>query len=87
MAEFTPPSFLDNQSLDDIHERMLERLPEDIDTSVGGHPYNLTQPVAYELAYLMEDVLADAIELIFPKYCEDDDDMLDNHAELRGMTR
>ena len=87
MAEFTPPSFLQNQDIETIHERMLERLPDDIDTSVGGHPYNLTRPVAYEMAYLIEDIITGAIQLMFPKYCEEYDEILDDHAELRGLQR
>lgn len=87
MAEFEIPEFLEDQDIDTIHERMLSNLPEDIDISVGSHPYNLTRPVAYELAYIMESVLVDAISLIFPKYCEDYSDVLDDHAQIRGLVR
>jgi len=87
MAEFQVPEFLEDQDIDTIHERMLENLPDDIDVSVGSHPYNLTRPVAYIISYMLESVLADAIMLMFPKYCEDFDEILDDHAEIRGMSR
>ena len=87
MAEFQVPSFLENQDIDTVHDRMLDNLPEDIDKSVGSHPYNLTRPVAYEISYVLESALADAIMLMFPKYCEDFDEILDDHAEIRGLER
>lgn len=87
MADFPIPSFLENQSVDEIHERMLQQLPEDIDKSEGGHPWNLTRPTAYEAAYMAEFVVMEAIRLIFPKFAEDYADIMVYHAEMRGLER
>lgn len=87
MAEFPIPSFLLNQSVDEIHERMLQELPHDIDKSEGGHPWNLTRPTAYEAAYMAEFVVVEAIKILFPKYAENYSDIMDDHAEMRGMSR
>ena len=73
--EFKIPAFLENQSIDDIHLRMMENLPYDIDTSEGGHPWNLTYPPAYEKAFLVEYIMTESIKLIFPKFAE-------NYAEI-----
>lgn len=87
MAEFPIPSFLENQSLDEIHERMLKELPQNIDKSEGGHPWNLTRPTAYAMAYMAEFVVPEAIKIFFPKYSENYADVMDDHAQLRGMAR
>lgn len=87
MAEFKIPSFLKNQSVDNIHLRMMENLPEDIDTSEGGHVWNLTHPHAYEKAHMVEYILAEALRQIWPMFCEDYPDTMDYHAEARGLAR
>lgn len=87
MADFPIPSFLENKSIDEIHQKMLEQLPEDIDKSEGGHPWNLTRPTAYVAAYMAEFVVLEAIRLIFPKYSEDYADTMVDHAETRGLER
>lgn len=87
MADFPIPSFLENQSVEEIHTRMLEQLPADIDKSEGGHPWNLTMPTAYAASYMAEFVVVEAIKLIFPKYAQDYADIMVNHAETRGLER
>lgn len=87
MAEFILPSFLENQSVDDIHERMMENLPDDIDTSEGSHPWNLTYPAGYEKAYFAEYIMAESIKLIFPQFAEDYAQIMEYHAEMRGLQR
>lgn len=87
MAEFKIPSFLENQSVDDIHGRMMENLPSDIDTSEGGHPWNLTMPHAYEKAFMVEYIMTEAIKLIFPQFAEGYPDIMEYHAAMRGMSR
>lgn len=87
MAEFPIPSFLQNQSAEEIHERMQSLMPSDIDMSEGGHPFNMTFPTAYVASYFAEFIVTEAIKLIFPKYCEDYPDNMVDHAEMRGMAR
>lgn len=87
MAEFPTPSFLENQSMDEIHKRMMELLPANIDNSEGSHQWNLTRPTAYVAALTAEYLLPEAIKLIFPRYCEDYPEVMDDHAECRALRR
>lgn len=87
MADFTIPSFLEEQDTESVFERMLVNLPVDIDVSEGGHPYNLLYPTAYEVSYFAEYLLTEAIKLIFPAFCEDYAEIVDYHAENRGLSR
>ena len=87
MAEFPIPSFLLNQSVEEIHERMMKHLPSDIDKSEGGHPWNLTMPSAYLGSYFAEYIVPEAIKIFFPKYAQDYADVMNDHAEMRGIVR
>lgn len=87
MSEFKLPSFLENQSTDDIHQRMMDNLPDNIDTSEGGHPWNLTYPPAYEKSFMAEYIMAESVKLIFPQFAEDYAEIMEYHAESRGLKR
>ena len=87
MAVFPIPSFLENQSVEEIHERMMAELPHDIDKSEGGHPWNLTRPSAYLGAYFAQFIVPEAIKLIFPQFAEDYADIMNEHAKNRGLVR
>lgn len=83
--EFQVPSFLEESSEEEVHERMLKELPEDIDKSEGGYVYDLTRPTASEVARLKEFELVEALKLIWPRFAEGI--YLDYHAETRGLER
>lgn len=85
MAEFLIPEFLQNMSDDEIHDSMLDVLPEDIDASEGNHVWNLTRPTAIKMAEMCEFILPEVIKLIFPEWSYGE--YLDAHAKLRGMAR
>lgn len=87
MAEFQIPSFLQHMSVDEIHQKMKDKVPKNIDMSDGSHPWNLTRPTAYIAAYFAEYILPEAIKTIFPKYAENYADLMMDHAELRGLVR
>lgn len=87
MADFIIPSFLEEQDTESVFERMLVNLPVDIDVSEGGHPYNLLYPTAYEISYMAEYLLAEAVKLIFPAFCDDYAEIVDYHAKTRGLSR
>lgn len=87
MATFEKPSFLGEETLEKIHRRMISSLPTDMDVSEGSHPWNLTMPSAYEIAQLTEFVIPEVIKILFPQFCEDYGEMLDYHAQARGMER
>jgi uncharacterized phage protein gp47/JayE len=84
IKEFTLPSFLQNQSADEIQENMLSAMPDDIDKSEGGIPYEFTRPPAIEKARMVELTMQEAIKNIVPMWATD---LLDYHAECRGMIR
>lgn len=84
--EFTIPAFLENSSEDEIHKKMLDNLPEDIDKSEGGFPWDLTRPTAIEISELREYVLAEVLKSLFPSTCEESY-LLDLHGSSSGITR
>lgn len=83
--EFIIPTFLQNNTTDDIYETMRNILPEDIDSSEGSHTWNLLMPTALTVASLYEYVLPQVVQLIFPEWSYGA--YLDAHARTRGMTR
>ncbi len=87
MEEFVMPDFLKEQSAEEIMERMVERLPDDIDVSEGNHVYNLLMPTAVEKKRFIGFFLQEAIKLIFPQYCAGYDEMVDYHAQTCGLKR
>ena len=85
MEIFTTPAFLQNHSPEEVHARMKEILPKDLDLSEGGHAYNLTMPTALVVSEVCEFILPEVIKLIFPEYSYGE--FVDGHAKVRGMTR
>lgn len=85
MAEFQMPVFLQHHSPEEIHARMKEILPADIDMSQGGHAYNLTMPTALIVAEICEFILPEVVKLIFPEYSYGS--FTDGHARVNGMSR
>ena len=85
--EFIVPNFLKGQSTKEIHRDMVEQIPDDIDMSEGGHPYNYTYPTAYQMAMFTQFRLTEAIKLIFPKFSEHYPDILAYHGNTRGIQR
>ncbi len=82
---YTPPDFLKNQSVDEIHKRMLNNLPDGIDKSELQIPWDFTRPTAIEKAELIQFGLNETIKLIFPQWAYDE--YLDLHAEMIGLKR
>lgn len=66
--EFIQPDFMEGSSAEDIHERMMENLPDDIDSTPGGFPYDLTMPSAIEKSELVNFHLERALMLAFPQF-------------------
>ena len=55
--EMELPDFLENSSEDEIHEKMLGNLPDDIDKAEGGFPWDFTRPTAIEYQNLKSTFL------------------------------
>ena len=82
---YTSPEFLQNQTEEVIHARMMDTLPADIDKSEGQFPWDFTYPTAMEKAYFIGQQLNEAIKLIFPMFANGE--WLDMHAYHRGIYR
>jgi uncharacterized phage protein gp47/JayE len=76
--EFTNPDFIQGSSEDEIHERMMANLPDDIDDMPGGFPYDFTKPAAIEKSEFINYHMVRALMIAFPQYAWDD--WLDNHG-------
>ncbi len=82
---YTPPAFLQGQSADQIHSRMLENLPAGIDKSQGSIPWDFTRPSALEKAEFVEFTLNETIKLIFVQWACGE--WLDLHGEKENCFR
>lgn len=76
--EFTLPEYLSNQSAEEIHERMMNELPPDIDNMPGGFAHDFTMPAALEKDELINFHLVRTLQLAFPQYAWDE--WLDMHG-------
>lgn len=83
--QFYLPEFLENSSAEDIHERMMNNLPPDIDNMPGGFPYDMTMPAALEKDEIINFHIARALMIAFPEYAWDE--WLDLHARQVHLTR
>ncbi len=83
--DFTAPDFMDNSSAEEIHERMMENLPDDIDDMPGGFPWDFTMPAALEKAELLQYHLTRALMVAFPQYAWDE--WLDLHGKQVHLVR
>lgn len=84
-TEFVVPKFLENRSIQEVHDEMLSSLPDDLDCSEGQHVYNFTRPTALEIAKVCQYILPEVIKLIFPQWSYGE--YLTAHAETRGIVR
>lgn len=83
--EFITPEFLENNTAEGIHQRMMEHLPDDIDDMPGGFPHDFTMPAALEKAEFINYFLVRAIMIAFPQYAWDD--WLDLHGQQVHLRR
>ena len=65
---YEAPEFLQGQSADEIHQRMLDSLPAGIDKSEGNIPWDFTRPAALEKAEMVEFTLNETVKLMFPQW-------------------
>lgn len=79
------PYFLQNKSVDDIHQIMRLNMPDDIDISEGSLSWDLTRTTAIVASMMCQYVLNEAIQLTFPEWSYGI--YLDELAKGRGITR
>ena len=83
--EFTMPDFLEDNSAEEIHERMMNNLPDDIDDMPGGFPYDLTMPAALEKDELINFHLVRSLMIAYPQYAWGE--WLDLHGQQVHLKR
>lgn len=83
--EFIRPEFIENNSADEIHQRMMDNLPDDIDDMPGGFPYDFTKPAALEKDEFINYHLVRALMIAFPQYAWDE--WLDLHGQQVHLER
>lgn len=83
--EFIKPDFMENNSAEEIHERMMNNLPTDIDDMPGGFPYDFTMPAAEEKDEFINYHLVRALMIAFPQYAWDE--WLDLHGQQVHIER
>ena len=67
-SDFIVPEFLEDCDADTIHARMMDELPDDIDKTEGGFPWDFTRPTALIAAELLQFYIPEAIKLMFPQW-------------------
>lgn len=83
--EFIRPDFIENNTAEEIHERMMNNLPPDIDDMPGGFPYDFTMPAALEKDEFINYHLVRALMIAFPQYAWDE--WLDLHGQQVHLSR
>ena len=83
--EFIRPDFIENNRADEIHQRMMNNLPPDIDDLPGGFPYDFTMPAALEKDEWINYHLVRAMMIAFPQYAWDE--WLDLHGQQVHLER
>lgn len=83
--EFANPDFIENNTADEIHERMMNNMPADIDDMPGSFPYDFTMPAALEKDEFINYHLVRALMIAFPQYAWDE--WLDLHGQQVHIER
>ena len=79
---FVPPAWLEDQDAETIHARMMQNLPDDIDDTEGGFPWDFTKPSALEKAELLEFHMMETTKIMH--YMFSYGIYLDYHAKAVG---
>lgn len=83
--EFISPDFIENNTAEEIHKRMMNSLPPDIDNMPGGFPYDFTMPAALEKDEFINYHLVRTLMIAFPQYAWDE--WLDLHGQQVHIIR
>ena len=86
MAEnFTVPAFLQECDVDTIHQKMMDMLPDDIDKTEAGFPWDFTRPTALIASELLEYYIPETLKLMFPQWSSGE--FLDYLANMARLAR
>lgn len=85
IPEFTLPDWLEGCDFDTIQKRMMDRLPQDIDRTEGGFPWDFTAPTALEIAELLQFYVPETLKAMYHMWAYGK--WLDYHAVAVGLER
>ena len=69
MADFPIPSFIEEATTENLHQKILGYMPDDIDKSEGSFAWDIvSRPAARMMSYLMQYALIEGIKIAFPRY-------------------
>lgn len=86
MAEFPIPSFIEEATTENIHQKILSYMPDDIDKSEGSFAWDIvSRPAARMFAYLMQYALIEGVKIAFPRYSYGE--YLDELAKSNSLQR
>ncbi len=83
--KFRNPEFMDHNTAEEIHRRMMNNLPSDLDNMPGGFPFDFTKPAALEKDEFINYHMMRAIMIAFPEYAWDE--WLDFHGRQVHLSR
>ena len=83
--EFLYPDFFAGTTSEEIHQRMMASLPDDIDGMPGGFAYDFTKPTADEKSEIIQFHLVRTLMIAFPNWAWGS--WLDIHAGQKGLVR
>lgn len=83
--EFVYPDFVEGMTAEEIQQRMMNSLPEDIDGMPGGFAYDFTMPTAIEKSEMINFHLVRVLMLMFPNWAWGD--WLDLHGKQKSVAR
>ena len=83
--EFISPDFVVGTSAEEIQQRMMNSLPEDIDGMPGGFAYDFTMPTALEKSEIINLHIVRTLMLMFPQWAWGE--WLDLHGQQKGVLR
>lgn len=85
LVEFKNPDFLEGQSARAINQRMMAKLPDDLDKVEGGFIWDMLMPSALEKSELLQYHMVLALKTMFHMWAEGR--WLDYHAHGCGLVR
>ena len=85
IPDFITPPWLDDQDANTIQARMMGTLPDDIDDTEGGFPWDFTMPTALEKSEMLEFHLVETLKIMHPMWSYGE--YLDYHAQGVGIKR
>lgn len=85
IPEFENPSWLNSQDASTINQRMMDNLPDGLDKTEGGFPWDMTKPTALEKSETLQFHLTEALKQTYSFWATYK--WLDLHANEQALIR